>query len=157
MNVDYSKLAMAVILTQKQGGLERFIGAFSKTCNTARSNYAAHKGEAAAIIYSLRKFEQILRAKKFLIKTDSRALTFMDSMRKARGVWARWQIYISSFNFDIVHQPGKDNIFADALSRVIPQIKGGKEDDPETDCEKYDNAKISKMGSFLDHAKATHP
>ena len=145
LNVDYSKIAMAGILTQKQGGLERFIGAFSKTCDTAESNYAAHKGEAAAIIYSLRKFEHILRAKKFLIKTDSRALTFMDSMREARGIWARWQIYISSFNFDIVHQPGKDNIFADALSRVIPQIKGGKGDDPETDCEKYDNEPLADV------------
>ena len=116
---------MAGILTQKQGGLERFIGAISKTCDTAESNYAAHKGEASAIIYLLRKFEHILRAKKFLIKTDSRALTFLDSMCEARRIWARWQIYISSFNFDIVHQPGKDNIFADAFSRVIPQIKGG--------------------------------
>ena len=101
------------------------MGTFSKTCDTAESNYVAHKGEAAAIIYSLRKFEHILRAKKFLIKTDSRALTFMDSMHETRGIWARWQVYISSFNFDIVHQPRKDNIFADALSRVIPQLKGG--------------------------------
>ena len=59
-----------------------------------------------------------------MIKTDSRALTLMESMREARGIWARWQVYISSFNFDIVHHPSKDNIFAYALSRVIPQIRG---------------------------------
>ena len=81
LTLDFSRLALAGVLTQKQGGQERFIGAFSKTCDAAESNYAAHKGEAAAVIYSLRKFEHILRAKRFMIRTDSRALTFLDSMR----------------------------------------------------------------------------
>ena len=118
LSVDYSKTALAGVLTQVQGGAERFIGAFSKACDAAEQNYAAHKGEAASIVYSLRKFEHLLRAKKFVIRTDSQALTFLNNLREARGIWARWQIFIASFDFDIVHRAGRDNTCADALSRT---------------------------------------
>ena len=138
LTVDFSRLALAGVLTQKQGGQERFIGAFSKTCDAAESNYAAHKGEAAAVIYSLQKFEHVLRAKRFVIRTDSRALTFLDSIREVRGIWARWQVYLSSLDYDIVHLPGKTNVVADALSRVGPVSQGG-EDDPYMDNGKYDD------------------
>ena len=59
-------------------------------------------------------------------------------MREARGIWARWQVYLSSFNFDIVHLPGKTNVVADALSRVVPASQG-REDDHDTDDRKYDD------------------
>lgn len=154
LSVDYSKLALAGILTQVQGGVERFIGAFSKACDSAEKNYAAHKGEAAAIIYSLRKFEHILRAKKFIIRTDSQALTFMNSLKEARGIWARWNVYLSSFNFDIIHRAGKENICADALSRVEPTYSSSDEekyrDDPLADVEDIyaiENPEIGKVWS----------
>ena len=43
-------------------------------------------------------------------------------------MWARWLVYLSSFDFEIIHRPGKQNLAADALSRtIIP----GNEDDIE--------------------------
>ena len=32
----------------------------------------------------------------------------------------RWKIAIQHFNFDVLHIDGKDNIEADALSRLVP-------------------------------------
>ena len=134
LSTDYSSIAMAGVLTQFQDGQERFIGAFSKTCNPAESNYSAHKGEACALIYSLRKFEPLFRAKKFVIRTDSHSLTFMQNMKEQRGIWARWHIYLSSFNFVMIHRPGKENVCADALSRTIiacPEVEDIQDDDKE--------------------------
>ena len=51
LSVDYSKLALAGILTQVQGGIERFIGAFSKACDSAEKNYAAHKAVFLSLFF----------------------------------------------------------------------------------------------------------
>ena len=132
LSIDYSKCALAGVLSQVQNGAERFIGAFSKTCNKAESNYSAHKGEACSLIYSLRKFEHLLRAKKFVIRTDSNNLLYMDTMKEKRGVWARWNIYLSSFNYEMKHRPGKDNVCADALSRTnIPTETDSESEEKE--------------------------
>ena len=81
-----------------------------------------------AVILGLRKFEHILRARKFLIRTDSSAITFLKGLKEARGIFARWLVYLSSFDFDIMHRPGKVNLAADALSRTeMPQDEQDKE------------------------------
>ena len=128
LDTDFSGVAAGGVLSQIQGGKERFIGCFSKSLDTAQSKYSAHKGELLAVILGLRKFEHILRARKFLIRTDSSAITFIQGLKEARGIFARWLIYLSSFDFDIIHRPGKTNKAADALSRTImPQNDQDKE------------------------------
>ena len=129
LDTDFSGVAAGGVLSQVQGGNERFIGCFSKSLDTAQRQYPAHKGELLAVILGLRKFEHILRARKFLIRTDSSAITFLKGLKEARGIFARWLVYLSSFDFDIIHRPGKVNLAADALSRtVMPQDEQDKED-----------------------------
>ena len=128
LDTDFSGVAAGGVLSQTQGGNERFIGCFSKSLDAAQSKYPAHKGELLAVILGLRKFEHILRARKFLIRTDSSAITFIQGLKEARGIFARWLIYLSSFDFDIIHRPGKTNKAADALSRTLmPQNDQDKE------------------------------
>jgi len=128
LDTDFSGVAAGGVLSQVQGGKERFIGCFSKSLDTAQRQYPAHKGELLAVILGLRKFEHILRARKFLIRTDSSAITFLKGLKEARGIFARWLVYLSSFDFDIMHRPGKVNLAADALSRTErPQDEQDKE------------------------------
>ena len=110
---------MGGVLSQVQGGSERFIGCFSKSCDAAQSNYPSFQGVLLAVILGLRKFEHILRAKRFLIRTDSSAITFLTSMKESRGMFARWAIYLSPFDFEIKHISGAKNTAADALSRTV--------------------------------------
>ena len=65
IDTDFSSLAVGGVLSQVQGELERFIGCFSRSLNSAQNKYLAHKGELMAVILALRKYEHILRAKKF--------------------------------------------------------------------------------------------
>ena len=128
LDTDFSGIAAGGILAQVQEGQERFITCFSKSLDTAQQKYPALKGELLAVILGLRKFEHILRARKFIIRTDSSSITFLQGLKEARGMWARWLVYLSSFDFEIIHRPGKQNLAADALSRtIIP----GDEDDNE--------------------------
>ena len=131
LDTDFSGIAAGGILAQVQEGSERMIGCFSKSLDSAQSKYPAHKGELLAVILGLRKFEHILRARKFLIRTDSSAITFIQGLKEARGIWARWLVYLSSFEFEIIHRPGKQNLAADALSRTI--IASSKEDHEHED------------------------
>ena len=78
----------------------------------------------------------------------------MNSLKEARGIWARWNVYLSSFNFDIVHRAGKENICADALSRVKPTYSSSDEekyrDNPLADVEDIyaiDDPEIGKVWS----------
>ena len=88
LDTDFSGVAAGGVVSQAQGGKERFIGCFSMSLDTAQRQYPAHKGKLLAVILGLRKFEHILRARKFLIRTDSSAITFLKGLKEARGIFA---------------------------------------------------------------------
>ena len=115
--LDFSAKNVAAILSQKQGGKERFIGAAGRKTTKYEKNYHSCKGELAAIIYGLRKFEHILKYKKFVIHTDSKALTYLQTMKKLTGIYFRWLSEIQEYDFEIRHRPGKKNSNCDAMSR----------------------------------------
>jgi hypothetical protein len=132
LDTDYSSTNMAAVLSQKQNGKEVFLGCVAKKCNTAQASYAPHKGELAAVILGTKKFEHILRAKPFVIRTDSRCVQFLNSMKEFRGIYARWNCFLSSFQFTLEHRAGKKQTNADALSRRpgIPDDPDENNDDP---------------------------
>ena len=117
LDTDFSSTNMAAVLNQKQNGKEVFLGCVAKKCNQAESNYPPHKGELAAVILGLKKFEHILRAKPFVIRTDSKCVEYVNTMKEYRGIYARWNCFLSSFNYTLVHRAGKLNQNADPLSR----------------------------------------
>ena len=129
LDSDYSSIALACVLSQVQDGQERFLGCVAKKCNEAESVYPSHKGEMASVILGLKKFEHILRAKKFVLRTDSRCVEFMRGIKECRGIWARWNNFLSSFNFTTVHRAGSKQTNADALSRRAGLELQHEEDD----------------------------
>ena len=107
-----------------------------------------------AVILGLRKFEHILRAKHFLIRTDSSAITFLTSMKESRGMFARWAVYLSSFDFEIKHIPGKTN----TLSRTLFPNQPGDPDEPDSflvypDIEDVYSIENSKVEWTLEYKK----
>ena len=118
LDTDYSATGMAAVLSQIQNGKEVFLGCCTKKCNKAESNYPSVKGEMGALILGLKKFEHILRAKPFIIRTDSKPVEYLNSIKECRGIYMRWQIYLNSFQFKTVHRAGTKQVNADKLSRV---------------------------------------
>ena len=115
--LDFSKENVAAVLSQVQGGQERFIAAAGRKTTKYEKNYHSCKGELAAMIYGMRKFEHILKFRKFMMWTDSKALTYLQTMKKLTGVYFRWLSEIQDYTFDVYHRAGKKNGNADAMSR----------------------------------------
>ena len=107
------------------------ISANGRRTTSFERNYASHKGELAAIIYGLRKYEHILRYRPFIIRTDSGALKYLQTMKDPRGITARWLHLIQTYDFQVVHLPGKQNQAADALSRSNHMNPASAEEEAE--------------------------
>ena len=64
------------------------------------------------------KLDHLLRDQYFILQTDSKILSHMNTEHKDKV--KRWKIAIQHFNFDVLHIEGKHNIEADTLSRLVP-------------------------------------
>jgi hypothetical protein len=88
LTTDFSAENVAGILSQEQDGKEKFLVATGRKTMCYERNYGSVKGELAAIMHGLRKFEHILQFRKFIINTDSASLRYLRSMKNPRGIMA---------------------------------------------------------------------
>ena len=122
---DASEVAIAGILSQRG----RPVAFMSHTLSKSESNYSAAEREALAIIESVRKWGYLLRRNKFRLITDQKALSFI--FRKTHRSKIKntkltlWKSELSSFEYDIIHRPGVENVGPDAMSRLCSAIKPG--------------------------------
>ena len=131
LTTDFSAENLGAILSQIQGGKERMIATAGRKTTKFESNYGSVKGELAAIVYGLRKFEHILRFRRFIVNTDSGSLKYLQSMKDPRGIQYRWLTEIQSYDFEIRHRPGRLNTNADAISRSGHMPPPSKEEEHE--------------------------
>ena len=117
LDTDFSAKCCGGVLSQMQNGQERFIACCASKNNAAQSSYPSHKGELLAVITALQKFEHLLQMRQFLLRTDSSCLTHLSTMKQVKGMFARWQLYLSEFDFKVEHRSGTRHTNADVLSR----------------------------------------
>lgn len=119
VETDASDYAIGAILNQSG----RPVAFFSRTLNKSERNHSTVEKEAYAIVEACRKWRHFLVGKQFKIFTDQKAVSFMFDNRKLGKVKndkiMRWRMELSSYQFEIVHKAGKDNLAADALSRSV--------------------------------------
>lgn len=80
-------------------------------------NYPVHEKELLAIIRALKKFRTDLIGSPFVIRTDHKTLENFDRQKDLSRRQARWQEFLSQYDYKIKYLPGEDNSVADALSR----------------------------------------
>ena len=100
----------------------RPVAFMSKTLIPAELNYFIHDKELLAIVCALEEWEPELLSlqEPFMVVTDHRALENFMTKQKLNARQARWDEYLSRFNFKITYRPGCENRAADALSRRSP-------------------------------------
>ncbi|MCH81226.1 retrotransposon protein [Trifolium medium] len=94
------------------------IAYFSKKLSLRRQKQSAYIRELLAITEALAKFRHYLLGHKFVIKTDQKSLKSLLDQSLQTPEQQAWLHKFIGFDFHIEYKPGKDNIPADALSRM---------------------------------------
>ena len=118
IQTDACSTGMGAALYQlDDNGARRIISYASAKFTKTEMRYHSNEQECLAIIWALRKYRHYLEDGRFVLRTDNRALTWLNNVKDGKGKLHRWAMYLKSFDFVIEHVAGKDNQLPDALSR----------------------------------------
>lgn len=120
IQTDASDTAIGAVLQQRRGIEWQPLAFFSKKLSPAQRKYSPYDRELLAIYEAIRHFRYMVEARIFAIMTDHKPLTFAFATNRdnCSPRQFRYLDFISQFTTDIRFVPGRDNIVADALSRV---------------------------------------
>lgn len=77
-----------------------------------------YEKELLAVIFAVRKWRHYLLPAHFIIKTDQRSLKYLLEQRLNTPIQQQWLPKLLEFDYEIQYKQGKENVVADALSRV---------------------------------------
>ena len=118
LDTDASDFGLGAVLSQEQDGAERVLAYASRSLQKPERRYCTTRKELLAVIFGLKKFRHYLLGRHFLVRTDHASLRWIASFRDPEGQMARWIQRLDSFDYEIMHRPGKKHGNADGLSRL---------------------------------------
>jgi transposase InsO family protein len=100
--------------------VERTIALMSQSFSVSQLKWDIPQKESYAIYAAIQKFDYLLRDRRFIIKTDHRNITFMNT--STLSSIRKWKIFISEFDYLLEFIEGEKNIVADAMSRLCANL-----------------------------------
>ncbi|XP_020700689.2 uncharacterized protein LOC110112721 [Dendrobium catenatum] len=113
VDTDASAIGVGAVLSQS----DKPVAFFSEKLSASRQKWAAYEQELYAIVRALKQWEQYLLHQDFILCSDNKALSYINSQKNINRMHARWIMFLQRFSFTIRHKPGVNNRVADALSR----------------------------------------
>jgi len=115
---DASDYAVGVTLLQDQGHGLQPVAYDGRKMSPAEVNYTTTDKENLGLVYALRKWRCYLEGTQFTVETDHDALKYLQTKRPedVNRRQARWLELLGSYDFKVIHKPGKLNV-SDPLSR----------------------------------------
>ena len=122
LTTDASDTALGAVLEQKTDCVWKPLAFFSRQLRKPKRNYAAFDRELLGIHLAIKQFRYFLEGRTFIIYMDHKPVppALHKISEAVSGRQARQLAAISEATTDVQHVSGKDNIVADALSRVEP-------------------------------------
>jgi hypothetical protein len=120
IDADASKQAIGARLQQRDDqGRPRLVACYARKLTPAEQNYDIHDREMLAIVEALQRWRSYLSGaeQQTEVMSDHKNLQYFMTSKKLNGRQARWAEVLAEYNFVIRHCKGKDNAWADALSR----------------------------------------
>ena len=111
IHTDASAYQLGAVISQNN----RPIAFYSRKSNPAQQRYTTTERELLAIVETLKEFKNILIGQQIRVYTDHKNLTY--KVFNTDRVM-RWRLILEEFGPELINVKGKNNIVADALSRL---------------------------------------
>lgn len=126
LQVDASEEGMGAVLMQEDSEAKRHLIHFSSSkFHKAEKQYHINEKECLAMVWAIRRYRHYLEDKHFVLRTDNRALVWLQSHQDDRAKLTRWALLLQEFSFTIEHVAGKANQLPDYLSRHAAECPEG--------------------------------
>ena len=129
LETDASGRGLGAVLSQKQAdGQYHPIAYASRVMNETEQRYHSNKQEFLALKWAItEQFHEYLspygkNRNKFIFHTDNNLLTYIFSSANLDAAGQRWVARLTSYNFSLEYQKGKDNTVADFLSQMNERL-----------------------------------
>ena len=139
LEMDASGRGLRAVLSQKQAdGRYHPIAYASRVMNETEQRYHSNKQEFLTLKWAVtEQFHEYLspygkNRNEFVVCTDNNPLTYIFSSANLDAAGQRWVAHLTSYNFSLEYQKGKDNTVADFLSRMNERL-------PEEEVQEYLN------------------
>ena len=126
---DASGRGLGAVLSQKQAdGRYHLITYASQVMNETEQRYHSNKQEFLALKWAItEQFHEYLspygkNRNEFVVHTDNNPLTYIFSSANLDAAGQRWVAHLTSYNFSLEYQKGKDNTVADFLSQMNERL-----------------------------------
>ncbi|CDS42018.1 RNA directed DNA polymerase reverse transcriptase [Echinococcus multilocularis] len=118
LDTDASDVAVGGVLSQKDIKGREHVTAYASTRLSKKMRQkSATQRELFAIYSMVRHFRHYLIARKFIVRTDHQALTWLKTMKEIDRSVALWYEELQQYDFTVQYRKGKGHGNADALSR----------------------------------------
>lgn len=118
ITVDASKYGIGAILSQYHDNEDLPISYASKSFTKGESNKPTIEQELIAIHFAIKHFRPYIYGTEFLVKSDHRPLVYLFGLKDPSSKLTRIRLDLEEYNLSVEHIKGKDNVGADALSRM---------------------------------------
>jgi hypothetical protein len=116
---DASKYQLGAVIMQN----DKPLAFYSRKLNSAQRRYTTGEQELLSIVETLKEFRNILFGQRIVIHTDHRNILY-NKLSSDRII--RWRLLLEEYGPEYVHVSGKDNVVADALSRMEADFNSNK-------------------------------
>lgn len=117
LDTDASGYGVGAVLSQCSDDKEQVVAYYSNALNKTERKYCVTRRELLGVIKAIKHFHHYLYGVHFLVRTDHASLNWLLRFKNPEGQIARWLEFLSMYDFEIQHRPGKQHTNADGLSR----------------------------------------
>lgn len=129
ITTDASNVAVAGVLSQNN----KPISFYSRTLNSSERMYSTIERELLAIVESTKHFRPYIYGRPFIVECDQKPLVWLFSLKDPNSRLVKWRLRLEEFDFEIRYKKGKENVVADALSRIEINTKETLNQDDDND------------------------
>lgn len=129
--VDASDFACGAVLTQEYDNVDMPLTYISRSFKCGEKNKPPIEKELLAVHFAITQLRPYIYGRHFTVKSDHKPLQYLYNLKNPSSKLSRLRLNLDEYHFDIEYIKGKDNVMADALSRIsVEELKGLYNDIP---------------------------